>query len=210
MDNGVDLSWYREDHAFKDFHGANLSVQNFRGATFYGANLSGADLRGALLYGADLRRADLRLANLSGADLRGASFYGADLRGAMLYGANLHKANLSGAENIPFIPMVCPEEGSFIGYKKARDYIVKLEILADAKRSSATTRKCRCNKARVISITKLDGSETVVFEIPSSWDSSFIYKIGEIVSVDDFDDDRWNECSTGIHFFINRQEAVDY
>lgn len=22
--------------------------------------------------------------------------------------------------------------------------------------------------------------------------------------------DRWNECSEGIHFFINRQEAVEY
>ena len=46
--------------------------------------------------------------------------------------------------------------------------------------------------------------------LASDYDNSFIYKIGEIVSVDDFYEDRWNECSTGIHFFINRQEAVDY
>lgn len=27
---------------------------------------------------------------------------------------------------------------------------------------------------------------------------------------DSFDEDRWNECSHGIHFFINKQEAIDY
>nr|DAE41777.1 MAG TPA: hypothetical protein [Caudoviricetes sp.] len=46
--------------------------------------------------------------------------------------------------------------------------------------------------------------------VASDRDSKFIYKVGEIVTVDDFDDNRWNECSTGIHFFINRQEAVNY
>ena len=44
----------------------------------------------------------------------------------------------------------------------------------------------------------------------SSYDNTFIYKKGEIVSVDNFDEDRWNECSTGIHFFITREEAVNY
>lgn len=33
---------------------------------------------------------------------------------------------------------------------------------------------------------------------------------GEIVEEPQFNDDRWNECSEGIHFFINRQEAVKY
>lgn len=28
--------------------------------------------------------------------------------------------------------------------------------------------------------------------------------------MDDFDENRKNECSTGIHFFITRQEAEDY
>jgi hypothetical protein len=38
----------------------------------------------------------------------------------------------------------------------------------------------------------------------------FAYKVGDMVSVDDFDTNRWNECAPGIHFFITRQEAVDY
>ena len=107
--------------------------------------------------------------------------------------------------------MACPEEGSFIGYKKSRDnYIVKLEILSDAKRCSGTGRKCRCSKARVLSITNSDGTSNYITSVPSKFDSDFVYKIGEIVSVSDFDEDRWNECSTGIHFFITREEAVNY
>lgn len=36
------------------------------------------------------------------------------------------------------------------------------------------------------------------------------YEVGKTVKVDDFDEDRWSECSRGIHFFMNRQEAIDY
>lgn len=39
-------------------------------------------------------------------------------------------------------------------------------------------------------------------------ENNFIYTVGEIAMVDDFDENRWNECSTGIHFFVNFQEAV--
>ena len=70
-------------------------------ADLYGANLSGADLRGA---------------NLRGANLRGANLYGANLRGANLRRANLSGADLSGAKNVPFIPMACPDTGSFIAF----------------------------------------------------------------------------------------------
>ena len=129
---------------------------------------------------------------------------------ANLRGANLWGANLRGAKNIPFIPYACPEFGSFVGYKKANGYIVELEILSDAKRSSATTRKCRCNKAKVLSIQNIDGTKADISEIASSYDKKFIYKVGEIVEVKDFDKNRWNECAPGIHFFLNRQEAVDY
>ena len=90
-----------------------------------------------------------------------------------------------------------------------RNLIIKLEIPSDALRCSATGRKCRCNKAKVLSITNIDGSDSGNVGY-SKYDPSFVYNVGEIVSVDDFDTNRWNECSTGIHFFITRQEAVDY
>jgi len=98
----------------------------------------------------------------------------------------------------------CPEEGSFIGYKKASGKIVTLQITEDAKRSSATSYKCRCSKAIVLDI------EGGLSEIKSNYDSSFIYRKGETVEVTDFDEDRWYECSRGIHFFMSKQMARDH
>ena len=168
------------------------------------ADLREADLREADLIGACLGGADLRGANLRGANLIGACLGGADLRGSYFRGADLREAKLDWAS-------VCPEKGSFVGYKKCRDkLIVELEIQEDALRSSATTRKCRCSKAKVLSITNLDGAETNLEYAVSISDPRFLYKVGEVISVDDFDTNRWNECSTGIHFFMTREEAVGY
>jgi len=102
------------------------------------------------------------------------------------------------------------EIGSFIGWKKASVYIVELEILSDAKRSSGISRKCRCDKAKVVAIENLDGSESHITEVDSNYDKTFIYRVGEVVSVDNFDENRWNECAPGIHFFITREEAARY
>lgn len=147
---------------------------------------------------ADLRDADLRYADLSYADLREANLGGAYLGGAYIHGAYID------------YPIACPEKGSFIGYKKANDLIVELQILDTAMRCSATSRKCRCSEAKVISITTLGGYPADVTEVCSDYDNGFIYKVGEIVKVENFDTNRWKECSSGIHFFITRDEAVDY
>ena len=166
------------------------------------------------LCGADLRNADLCCANLRGADLCDA-----DLHNAYLFDADLCGANLRDAKNVDevkwsmyttFYPLQCPETGSFIGYKKASGYIIELEICADAKRSSATSRKCRCSKAKVLSITNLDGSESGLTEVRSDYSKEFVYRVGETVEVPDFDENRWNECAPGIHFFVTREEAVKY
>ena len=160
------------------------------------AYLRGADLRGADLRGADLRWADLRGADLSGADLRGA---------------DLDEYTKIEDETISkYFPIACPDTGGFVGWKKCRDErIVKLLIPEDAKRSSAFGRKCRCDKAIVLDVQDLDGNSV---EGPAfSWyNRRFNYTKGQEVSVSDFDEDRKNECSSGIHFFITRQEAVNY
>ena len=106
--------------------------------------------------------------------------------------------------------MQCPEEGEFIGYKKADGKIVKLKVTAASQRSSATSRKCRCSEAIVLSITNMDGTDANVKSVSSNWDSDFVYTIGETVRVDNFETNRWIECAAGIHFFITRQEAVNY
>lgn len=179
------------------------------------ADLQAVDIQAADLRGADLQRANLRGADLWGAHLWGADLQGADLQEADLQEADLRGADLRGADNIPnyVCPICCPEEGSFIGFKKAywnnTPVIVELEISTEAKRSSATTRKCRCSKATVLSITGLNGVAEFQ-QATSSYDNDFLYEVGKTVIVDDFDEDRWDECSTGIHFFITRDEAVNY
>ena len=153
----------------------------------------GADLREA-----DLREADLRGANLREADLRGANLREADLRYANLRGADLENAQLP-------VLSILPDEGDVIGWKKCSgDIIVKLRIPAEAKRSNATGRKCRAEYAQVLEIF---GAE----EAYSMYNRHFTYETGRIVRPDTpFDEDWTVECGSGIHFFITRQEAVDY
>ena len=168
---------------------AYLRDADIRGACLGDANLSGADLGGACL----------GVAYLSGADLRGADLRGADLRGA----------DLRDAKNIPYIPLACPSEGEFTAWKKVDGKLVKLLIPADARRSSATTNKCRCDKAMVVAITSLDEKEEYS-EATNHTYKTLTYRVGEIAYPDSFNDNRWEECSNGIHFFINKQEAINY
>ena len=200
-----------------DLRDADLRGANLRCANLSNADLSDADLRDADLFGANLRCANLRDANLRGANLSNADLRDADLRDADLRDADLRDADLCEASidqmmwNIytVFYPLQCPESGSYIGYKKASGLVVELEIPADARRSSATSRKCRASKAKVLSITDINGNPAGG-QVKSNYDPDFVYTIGETVEVSDFDDDRWNECSTGIHHFITRAEAVIY
>lgn len=177
-------------------------------ADLRGADLRGADLIGAYLPEADLRGAYLSRANLTGADLRGANLRGADLRRADLTGANLTEVKYD--ETTAFFAMACPEGGDFIAWKKVGRIIVKLRVPSEAKRSSATTRKCRCEYAEVLELQNLDGTPYNDDKVVNDNYVETIYKVGEIVRPDSWDDNRWNECSHGIHFFITRDEAVRY
>ena len=171
-----------------------------------------ADLSNEDLSDVDLNNLNLRYAILEGTNLEGANLTGTDLRDANLTRAKLTDADLIDVKYnhiTSSFSLQCPEEGSFIGYKKANDKIIKLLITEDAKRSSATTRKCRCSKAKVLSITSLDGKEEYT-KVNSNYNSNFIYEVGKIVEVKDFDENRWKECAPGIHFFITRDEAVMY
>ena len=179
-------------------------------ANLIGANLKGADLSWANISFADLSWANLEGANLAWANLEGALLYGAKLHGANLSGAKLYGAYLNCAKNIPFIPLACPSEGAFVAWKKVDGYfLVKLQIPEDARRLSATTRKCRCDKAMVLEITSLDGNKHYD-EVTNTNYNETIYKVGEMVYPDSFDENRWAECSHGIHFFVNKQDAINY
>ena len=215
----------RADLRGADLRGADLLGVNLCDANLRGANLCDANLCDANLLGADLCDANLCDANLRGADLRGADLLGADLcdanlcdanlLGANLCDANLRDANLRGAnlcsaknaEHAQAQTYIVPE-GSIIGWKKADSpdggyCIVKLRIPEDAKRSNATGRKCRAEFADVLEII---GAEYAV----SNYDKDFKYEVGKRVIPNKFDENRWVECSNGIHFFITRLEAEAY
>lgn len=185
-----------------------------------------ADLRRADLRRAGLSDANLSATNLCHANLRGVNLRDADLRGVNLYrvnlsGADLSQADLSGANHVKLSiaqTSILPDEGDIIGWKKAWTgdipaipVIVKLLIPADAQRSNATGRKCRSSTARVLDLQDKQGNslppDTTAY---SGHDTDFTYQKGETIHVEDFDTNRWNECATGIHFFITRIEAVEY
>lgn len=174
-----------------DFSSSNFVCCNMKGAYFISSCLTNT-----YFYYADLSYADFSYADISG--------------------SNITKCNLIETKDTHiirntytkgFLP-ICPEEGSFIGFKKAQKYILKLLIPEDAHRSSGFSRKCRCSKAKVLEIQNQDGKIAEITEVKSDYDENFIYKLNEEVSVEDFNPNNWEDCAQGIHFYITREEAL--
>ena len=191
---------------------ANLSAADLRCANLSDANLSDADLSDANLSDANLRCANLRRANLSDADLSDANLSAADLRCANLSDANLRRANLSDADlsdakltDLQSARLLILPDGDIIGWKQCRNnVIVKLKIPADSKRSNSTGRKCRCEFADVLEVI---GADVGLSRIPSGGEIIEYRKGQRVKCVQDFDPNRWVECSHGIHFYISKIEA---
>lgn len=166
---------------------ADFSYADIESATFYNAYLENVNFTDTLCYCTDFRDATVKECNFN----------------------TIHvNATTAG------YALACPEKGSFTAFKKAalynkKDCIVELEVPADALRSSATTRKCRVSKAKVVSITTLDG-KPLNKNAYSFFSRSFVYKVGKTVEVKNFNTNRWAECAPGIHCFITRDEAVQY
>lgn len=208
--------------AYAILEGANFEGVLLPQAHFMSARLAGANFTNAIMCEANFTSADLSNANLTGANLTWASLGSAYLNNTELKEADLSCTEMHEAaiQNISteskntlnrFFSIACPDTGSFIGWKKAaNNTIVKLLIPEDAKRGSAFGRKCRCDKAICLAIEDLEGTPLLTTSVASKWDKEFIYEVGKEVSVNNFDENRFNECAPGIHFFITRDEAVNY
>ena len=192
---------------------------SFVGAKFHGemmprADLSYKDLTDTCFVTAYLYGADLRYANFDRSDLRCATMRRADLRGADLSGANLKGAELEGAifnEETILPDFQIPQDKDLIVWKKLCDgKIAKLLIKKEwARTASLIGNKCRAERALVLEIRDPQGRFCRYgYSIRSKL---FAYRAGSLVSPEEsYDGDIRVECTSGIHFFITREEAKDY
>ena len=172
--------------------------------------------------------------------VNGCRFYGCDFSLLDIYGDKSYRDNRTvfsdcdfhddDNKNIPDLPMACPRAGSFIAYKKVNvryggadgfvpfdigsTAIVVLQVPASAKRLSANGKKCRCDRAKILRFETLGGEKIKnpeKYNFLSMHDPSFNYIVGETITPEfAFNTDRWTECASGIHFFMNREDAVFY
>lgn len=184
------------------------------------------DMSHAMFYNARLYNTCFDVSELTFTAFSNASFYASVFDTSYIENVSA----LVSAKNVPNIPMACPDSGSFIGWKKVclgldlepsgsgfipkmveKLGIAKLLIPEDAKRSSATGRKCRCDKAKVLEIQDMNGNVLNNTIARSFYDNDFIYIAGKMIAPTlPFEENRWEECASGIHFFISREEAVNY
>ena len=196
------------DFSRVDFSNSDFKDVNFRSCKFDNAKLQHTKFENCDLSGSSFAYADLFAADLRACDLSGSNFDGADFFAALLWEAKLD--NLLVTDRTKFFRNYCPEEGYIFGYKKCfNERMVQLLIPKDAKRCSSTTNACRCDKARVVAITDVNKKESYK-EAMSFVDPNFIYRLGEMVYADSYNEDRWYDSSHGIHFWMTFEEALGY
>lgn len=216
------------------FEGASMKGVILRSATLWDTSFKGADMGMALMTGLELCDCILESANLTFADLTltdldnavfknanlkyariedadrsyWADFRGADVTGVEFSGCEICEESFEGA--IGFHPhMRCPEEGSFIAWKKYReDRIVKLLIPENARRTGASTHSCRASEAVVMEIRNQENESCE--EAVSLRDEEIVYRKGAKVYPKEAFDDHLLIDGSGIHFFLTRTEAEQF
>lgn len=195
-----------------EFAHCDTQSGEFRNCKFIGSNFAFCILTDSEFIKCDIdnwciRCSDLRSMKIDDTHFDGVLFDYCDLSKCIIFDSNID------------IPQTVPSDGSFIAWKKAviltddgfstEHVIVKLRIPEDAKRVG-TTNKCRANKVEVLGFETLSGEKLPDDTDVRSWyDTDFRYKIGVVVS-DGFCDDSTVICGDGIHFFLNKTDAINY
>lgn len=212
----LDLS--ESDISDVDMSGWDLRNIDFSGSNFENVDLTGADFDRAVLYKVWFKDCPMKNVRLTNADVTEATMRYIDLSGSDFSGSDFHHAlfeyavldDITDDEDTKFYRLRCPGKGAFIAWKCCTELrVVQLLVPADARRVSATAETCRCDKAKVLSIKSID--ESVSYDwAQSTVDPDFYYEKGKWVYPSAFQPDRWMDSSPGIHFFMDRQESVDY
>ena len=202
-----------EDLSAWDLSYMDFSLSTLRNVCFDGADLSYSSWENCWFEGCSFRGTNFQYSNLRTCALRYQDMTGANIEGADLFAAVLEYTKLDDIihnDETKWFKLHCPETGPFLGYKKCfGNRLVQLLIPADAKRTSATRPSCRCSKAKVLTIKSFDYKQ----EYDEAWslvDENFVYRKGQWVEVLDFNEDRWQDSTTGIHFWLTREEALAY
>lgn len=213
-----------------DFSESCFGGTTFMNCTFLGCNFKNSDLDGVHFIACRFFNCKFDdRTKINRTKFSKVYFDSTDLRQLDFRWADIHEFCVSDTCDINYnqLPLSCPAEGSFIAYKKVKNanldvsdrrtisnqysYIAVLEIPADAKRSSAGNNKCRADKAKVIRFETLDGRVVdTKIKCCSCFNKSFYYELGKMVTAENFDENRYNECAPGIHFFVSRVDAVNY
>ena len=214
------------DFMYTKFNGLDLAGWDMRGldlkrSTFEGCNLNGTDFSGSFMDHVAFYNNDIRNMKLCGCKARGCSFRFQDMTGIDLSGANIYASVLEDALNqdkviidddAMWYKRRCREFGKqFIAWKCCTDLrVVMMLVPADAKRCMATMETGRVSKVKVLKITSIDETENYTWA-QSTVDPDFYYEVGKwLEPANGFQEDRWKDSSPGIHFFLDRQQCVDY
>ena len=205
----MDLSGW--DLSNTDFSGASFTNMIFDGANMDSCNIFGTwffennSMKNVKLTNSDMREAGMRRVDMSGMDISGSNVYAACFEYTKQDG-------LIYDENTEWYEMKCPPEGeAFICWKCCTDLrVVQMLVPRDAKRVMATQETGRTNKVKVLSIKSIDESESFDWA-QSTVDPDFYYDVGQwLEPANGFEEDRWRDSSQGIHFFLERQQCVNY
>lgn len=169
------------------FGSSNLRHSEFSDTSLRRIHFTSSNLTSAIFIKCFTEKIDFDWSNLSGTDLDGLNgFQNEYVRGKIL------------TENI-------------IGYKASTEgYIIVLEIPAGAIVFSINGNKYRTNKAKVIDIYDPMIVSYKITRAHSMFDKRFSYYIGDEFNIKDFDLQYNNECSTGIHFFTDKEKVIEY
>lgn len=203
-----------------DLSGCDLRDLDFWRASFEKCNLTNTDLSRSVMDDVSFYDCQIRGMKMRDCNARGASFRYHDMEGVDLSGANIYASILEDAinqdkiitdERTKWFRMTCPEEGPFIAWKCCTDLrVVMMLVPAEAKRCMATQESGRVSKAKVLSIKSIDERESYEWA-QSTVDPDFYYEVGKWVEpANGFQENRWKDSSPGIHFFIDRQQCIDY
>jgi len=182
----------------------NCSMQFVR---FNGCNISAVDFRNV-----DLSYSEWLDTYVNHVNMPESVFLKANFRKTHIFDVDFSTANMSDI-NIDYTVTGLQDapEGDLVMYGKKHGWIVTMLIPKEAKRSWATTRKLRAEYVKTLEIDPSRGyTRSRLIHSSHRSKSIVVYEVGKMTYPDSWDDNRWNECSHGIHGFLDKREAVTW